>query len=75
MKKTIARVGDVTIYLACKLYLPSGDVLRRYVVAVSDGRVLEWYPFESEVHSMLLVDELFVSQGEKGELLLGKVLF
>ena len=65
----------VTLYLARRLYVPSGCVLERYVVAVSAGCVLEWYPFESEVHSMLLVDELFVSQGEKGELLLGKVLF
>ena len=65
----------VTLYLARELHTPSGDVLARYVVAVSSGRVLGWYPFESEAHSMLLVDELFVSQGEKGELLLGKVLF
>ena len=67
--------GDVALYLARRLYVPSGCVLERYVVAVSAGRVLEWYPFESEVHSMLLVDEIGVSQSEGGGLLVESVRF
>ena len=67
--------GDVALYLARELHTPSGDVLERYVVAVSSGRVLGWYPFESEAHSMLLVDEIVVSQGEGGGLLVESVRF
>ena len=48
------------LYLALRLHLPSGDVLHRFVVRVNDGKALEWYPFESECHSMLLVDDLYL---------------
>ena len=67
--------GNVTLYLARKLYVPSGNVLERYVVVVSAGRVLEWHSFESEVHSMLLVDELHVSHDEEGMLLVESVCY
>lgn len=67
-------MGDVTIYLARKLYLPSGDVLRKYVVAVSDGRVLEWYPFETERHSMLLVEGLSMCRAADGTLRVASLL-
>lgn len=50
------------LYLARELHLPSGEVLERQVVAVSDGVVLEWYPFCAECESMLLVDELHVGK-------------
>lgn len=61
-------MADVTIYLARKLHLPSGNVLQRYVVAVSAGRVLEWHPFETELHSMLFVEELSVCRAADGTL-------
>lgn len=48
------------LYLARRLHLPSGDVLHRFVVRADDGRALEWYPFESERHSMLLVNDLYL---------------
>ena len=64
----------MTIYLARKLYLPSGDVQRKYVVVVSDGRVLEWHPFEAERHSMLLVEELSVCRAADGTLRVASLL-
>ncbi len=46
------------LYLARNLHLPSGEVLRRYVVSVDDEGRVEWFPFETECQSMLLVDEV-----------------
>ena len=71
----IAVANNVTLYLARKLYIPSGCVLERFVVAVSAGCVIEWYPFERETHSMLFVDELFVSRNGDGVLLVEDIRF
>lgn len=58
------------IYLARYLHLPAGEVLERYVVIARDGKVLEWHPFESETHSMLLVDDLYLAETADGAVLL-----
>lgn len=65
----------VILYLARRLHAPLGAVLERYVVLVSDGRVLGWYPFDDEVQSMLLVDEMFLSRSSDGTLLVESVRF
>jgi hypothetical protein len=49
------------LYLACKLHLPSGETLNRYVVCVDEGEVVWWTPFESECQSMVFVQELLLS--------------
>ena len=67
-------MADVTIYLARRVYLPSGDVLQRYVVTVSSGRVLECRPFEAELHSMLLVEELSICRDADGTLYVANLL-
>ena len=65
----------VILYLARKLHAPHGVVLERYVVLVSDGCVLGWYPFGGEVQSMLLVDEIFLSRSGDGTLMVESVRF
>lgn len=62
-------------YLALKLHLPSGELLERYVVQVDDGKVVRWCPFVSESQSMLLVDELFLRDGDDGLLTVGEMCF
>lgn len=54
-------------YLARRLHLPSGEVLRNYVVA-GCGVELKWYPFVGECHSMLLVDDLCIREDGDGGL-------
>ena len=49
-------------YLARKLHLPGGEVVTNHVVFTESGVVCSWQPFEAEAHSMMLVDELFISQ-------------
>ena len=49
-------------YLARKLHLPGGEVVTNHVVLTESGVVCSWQPFEAEAHSMMLVDELFISQ-------------
>ena len=49
------------LYLARKLFMPSGEVLDRYVVCVDDGEVMWWTPFETECQSMIFVEELLLS--------------
>ena len=44
------------------------------MVAVSDGRVLEWYPFETERHSMLLVEGLSICRAADGTLRVASLL-
>ena len=56
------------LYLARILYLPSGEMLERQVVAVRDRVVLEWYPFGAECESLLLVDELYIEKCSDGAL-------
>ena len=63
------------LYLARKLYLPSGEMLERQVVAVRDRVVLEWYPFGAECESMLLVDDLYVDKDSDGALRVEKCIF
>ena len=68
-------MAEVAIYLARKLRLPSGDVFERYVVVVSSGCVIGWYPFDGEMHSMLLVDELTLCSAADGTLYVADVRF
>ena len=49
-------------YLARILHLPGGEVVTNHVVLAESGVVRSWQPFEVEAHSMMLVDELFISQ-------------
>ena len=49
-------------YLARKLHLSCGEVVTNHVVLAESGIVRSWHPFEAEAHSMMLVDELFISQ-------------
>ena len=49
-------------YLARILHLPGGEVETNQVVLTESGIVRSWQPFEAESHSMILVDELFISQ-------------
>lgn len=49
------------LFLARVLHLPNGEKLRNVVVCAEDSRVKEFYSFVEEKHSMLLVDELFLS--------------
>ncbi len=49
-------------YLARILHLPGGEVETNHVVLTESGIVRSWQPFEAEAHSMMLVDELFISQ-------------
>ena len=49
-------------YLARILHLPGGEVVNNHVVFMKSGIVRSWQPFEAESHSMMLVDELFISQ-------------
>ena len=49
-------------YLARKLHLPGGEVVTNHVVLTESGVVCSWQPFEAESHSMILVDELIISQ-------------
>ena len=49
-------------YLARILHLPGGEVVTNHVVLTESGVVCSWQPFEVEAHSMMLVDELFISQ-------------
>ena len=63
------------LYLALRLYLPSGDIKERFVVSVDDKGVVEWCPFEKESHSMLLVDELYIVRDDNGALKIKSSLF
>lgn len=49
------------LYLALKLFLPSGEVLSRYVVSVDNGIATGWSLFETECQSMIYVEELILS--------------
>lgn len=49
------------LYLAVKLIMPSGEALGRMVVDVRGGEVVSVSPFEREIHSMSLLDEVFLS--------------
>lgn len=49
------------LYLARRLWLPSGSVLNNYVVCVDEGVVMWWTPFETECQSMIFVEELLMS--------------
>ncbi len=63
------------LYLARRLYLPTGEVLERYVVKSGDGGPLEWFPFEKECHSMILVDELYIQKSSDGVLTVGAIAY
>lgn len=62
-------------YLTRRLYLPSGEMLERYVVAVDKRRVVEYYPFAAEFQSMLFVDELYLCEGKNAILEIADPLF
>lgn len=49
------------LFLARELHFSNGESLRNMVVDVMGGVVNDFYPFGGEVHSMSLVDELFLS--------------
>ncbi len=49
------------LYLALKLFLPSGEVLNRYVVSIDNGIVTGWSLFDTERQSMIYVEELILS--------------
>ena len=49
------------LYLARELHIPDGETLRCAVVDTDAGCVNNIYPFAGEVHSMMLVDEVFLS--------------
>lgn len=49
------------LYVARVLHLPNGELLRNRVVTVEDGIVNDIYCFDGELHSMLLVDDVFLS--------------
>ena len=67
-------MNSPSLYLVRNLYLPSGEVLERIVVRVENDNVLEWYPFESESQSMLLVDDLHLFYGSDGVLMIDGVV-
>ena len=52
------------LFLARELHCSNGDLLRNMVVSVMDGFVNNVYSFSGEVHSMVLVDELFLSPSD-----------
>ena len=47
-------------FLARVLHLPDGGLQRGMVVCTEKSIVKDIYPFVNEVHSMVLVDELFL---------------
>lgn len=49
------------LYLARELHTPTGEILRNRVVDVLFGAVKNVYLFSGEVHSMSLVDEVYLS--------------
>ena len=49
------------LYLARELHSPTGEISRNAVVEVLQGIVNNIYSFAGEMHSMLLVDEIFLS--------------
>ena len=49
------------LFLARVLHFPNGEKLRNVVVCAENSCVKEFYSFVEEKHSMLLVDELFLS--------------
>lgn len=49
------------LYLARSLHAYDGDLLCNMVVLVKDGCVKDIYSFAGEAHSMILVDEIFIS--------------
>lgn len=61
------------LYLARRLYLPTGEVLERYVVKSGGDCQLEWFPFEKESHSMILVNELYIQKSSDGVLTIGEI--
>ena len=48
-------------YVTHKLHIPQREPLKMYVVEVSDGVVVSFFPFDGERQSMVWVDELFLS--------------
>ena len=48
------------LFLARVLHLPDGGLQRGMVVCTEKSAVKDIYPFVNEVHSMVLVDELFL---------------
>lgn len=53
------------LYLARRLYFPSGKMLERQVVRIGEDGTLFWYTFDEEAQSMILYDELLIS-AERG---------
>lgn len=49
------------LFVARLLHFPDGRILRSKVVSVLDGFVNEIYCFRGEVHSMSLVDDMYLS--------------
>ena len=49
------------LYLARVLYVVTGEKQRNVVLEVCAGVVNNIYPFGSEVHSMILLDEVYLS--------------
>lgn len=49
------------LYLAKVLHACDGELSRNKVVLVDDGCVKDIYSFVGETHSMILVDEIYIS--------------
>lgn len=49
------------LFVARLLHFPDGRILRSRVVSILDGFVNEIYCFRGEVHSMSLVDDMYLS--------------
>ena len=59
----LTRVIDVMtmLYLARVLYMPWGEELHSRVVGVAAGKVQTVSPFEKELPSMILMDEVYIT--------------
>lgn len=51
-------------YVTHKLYFSNRPSLVSYVVEVRQGKVVDLFPFERELQSMLWVDALFLSEND-----------
>ena len=49
------------LYLARVLHMPGGESVRNMVLRVENGVVNDFYSFAGETHSMLLVNDAFLS--------------
>lgn len=49
------------LFLVRLLHTPNGGLLRNKVVVVDDGVVKDIYSFSHETHSMLLLDDVYLS--------------